>query len=262
MRNGSADRQRRTGERLRAARERLGLSRGKAARRAGLGRRELAAYEKGRWRVPETTMARLAHTYGIPTGEVVPSRGHSTVQVDADRVSAGGNSRRLPPDPTPDDVLAEYLGLVRQLRGLEAADEMELRDRDLAALASALGDKPEEIEDRLVELVHCTREEARVIRRELLKHRLVAPAAGFFLGVGGLGAAAADADPSDAQTVEPQAVEFRAVDETAAESHAVEEIAAEEPDDQAVVEEPDDDWAELIPPLVIERDDADGNHTG
>lgn len=262
--NGSADMRRRTGQRLRAVRERLGLTKSEAARRVGLTRRELGAYEKGRWRVPETTMARLAHAYGMSTGEVVPTRSASRLEIDADHVAAGETERRIPDDATPDEVLGEYLDLVRELRGLGENDELPLRDADLAVLAEALGGTPERIETRLVELIDCTRDEARAIRRTLMKRRLVAPAAGFLLGVGGIAPAVVDADahaPPTAdlvdatQTVSEDEV-LDAADEPAPPPPA--EEPADEPTDEPADESSDeprgDDWAEIIEPLVIERE--------
>lgn len=264
--NRSAERQRRTGDRLRSARERLGLSKSEAAGRVGLTRRELAAYEKGRWRVPETTMARLAHTYGLATGEVVPSRSASRLEVDDDHVAAGEAERVLPDDATPDEILGEYLDLVRELRGLGEDDRLPLRDADLAVLAEALGGAPERIESRLVELINCTREEAQAIRRALVKRRLVAPAAGFLLGVGsitpavagtGTPAPAADvADATEAASVDDTVDVPDPVDDVVGDAPADEpaEAPTDEPDDEPDDEARGDDWAEIIDPLVIEKE--------
>lgn len=263
--NGTAARQRRTGDRLRAARERLGLSKSEAARRVGLTRRELAAYEKGRWRVPETTMARLAHTYGLPTGEVVPSRSASRLEVENDHVAAGEAERVLPDDATPDEVLGEYLDLVRELRGLGENDRLPLRDADLAVLAEALGGDPERIESRLVELINCTREEAQAIRRALMKRRLVAPAAGFLLGVGSITPAVAgtgtpaSVDPAIPAADVADATEAVSVDEPVDVPDPVDDEVptdepAEAPADEPSDEARGDDWAEIIDPLVIEKE--------
>lgn len=265
--NGSAERQRRTGDRLRAARERLGLSKREAARRVGLTRRELAAYEKGRWRVPETTMARLAHTYGLPTGEVVPSRSSSRLAVDDDHMTAGEAERALPDNATPDEILGEYLDLVRDLRGLGEDDHLPLRDADLAVLAEALGGAPERIESRLVELINCTREEAQAIRRTLMKRRLVAPAAGFLLGVGSITPAVAGTGtpsaPSAPSADVADATEAVSVDDTVEDvEDVVDDVAEDAPADEPTEEPADepsdeargDDWAEIIDPLVIEKE--------
>lgn len=259
--NGSAERQRRTGDRLRAARERLGLSKSEAARRVGLTRRELAAYEKGRWRVPETTMARLAKTYGLPTGEVVPSRSASRLEVAHDHVAAGEAERMLPDDATPDEVLGEYLDLVRELRGLGEHDQLPLRDADLAVLAEALGGSPERIESRLVELINCTREEAQAIRRALMKRRLVAPAAGFLLGVGTITPAVAGADAPDPATPAADVADATEAVSVGDPADVIDEgegppgeEPAEEPADEPGDDARGDDWAEIIDPLVIEKE--------
>lgn len=175
----------RAGVRLRETRERLRLSRREVSRRTGVGVLALARYERGR-RVPDSVLATLARAYGVAPGEVVPSRSRSRLEVHDGEIAAGPASRPLPEDADEVAVLHEYLDLVRELRGLDPRDELPIRDADLPELAAVVGDRPQEIEDRLMALVSCTREEAQAIRRALVTRRLIAPAAGFVIGVSGL----------------------------------------------------------------------------
>lgn len=277
----------RTGERLRSLREHLGIGRGEASRRAGISRFQLAAYERGMVAVPDDVVACLARAYGVSAGEVVPSRSHTRLRVADGALVAGETAHPLPADATPEEVLDHYLGFIREMRGARNLDELPLRDADLDTLAEALGGTPKEIERRLVELIHCTRDEARTIRRALLRRRLVVPVAGFALGVGGLGSAAALKDGAgptamitdDAETA--RTVELD-VESPAAPPEPVEPVAAPgpapEPAPEPVAEpapppppeatndagEPitrsgsgeNGDWAEVIPPVLITPDDT------
>lgn len=260
-----------TGERLRSLREHLGISRGEAASRAGVSRLQLAAYERGMRSVPESVVACLARAYGVNPGEVVPSRTQSKLRVDDSALVAGDTSRRLPSDATPEEVLDHYIGFIRDLRGANEMDDLPLRDGDLDALATALGGTPREIERRLVELIHCTKDEARAIRRALLRRRLVVPAAGFVLGMGGLGSAAALADdvtPSsvvtnDAERARTIELELEPPAPPAVEAAPAVAEPAPPPQPTNNAGEPitrsgsgeNGDWADVIPPVVISPDD-------
>lgn len=266
----------RTGERLRALRERRGISRAEAARNCGISRLQLMAYERGGRDVPDSVVAMLARLYGVSSGEVVPSRSPSRLHVGDDALVAGDNHYPLPADATPEEVLDHYLDFIRELRGSPNLDNLPLRDADLDALATALGDTPKQIEQRLIELIHCSKSEAHAIRMALLRKRLVVPAAGFVLGMGGMGSAAALKDQApktvitdEAETVERIELQVQAPAPVAGERSTP--PPAEEPSPQVdePAEEPTNsagepitrsgtgengDWAEVIPPLVITAD--------
>ena len=186
---------------------------------------------------------------------------------------AGDAVRPLPSDATPDEVLDHYIAFIRDMRGAAKLADLPLRDADLDALASALGGAPREIERRLIELIQCSRREARELRRVILRRQLVIPVAGMALGVGGIGSAAAMTDLTPPASSSPSGNE----------SHParVIELEYDVPADDAVpppvLEAPapaptpagtnnagepitrsgsGDDWAELIAPVTITPDDT------
>lgn len=250
----------RTGERLRSLREHHGISRKEAARRAGISRHTLAAYERGR-PVPEAVAACLARSYGISPGELVPSRSPSRLEVRDGSLVAGEARRSLPPQASPDDVLDHYLGLIRDVRGATESDDLPLRDADLDALADFLGGTPKAIERRLVELIQCSKEEARALQRAILRRRLVAPAAGFILGIGGLGSATALKADAPAHSIESEE-RARTVDLAPAPPAADPADPPPPSGDTNRDGEPitrsgsgeGTDWAEVIDPVVITPD--------
>ena len=80
-------------------------------------------------------------------------------------------------------VYEAYLSLLYSVRGARRGQEIPLRASDVEALLAVVGDDPEHIEQRLVELMHCTGEEAALLRRVLLRHRVLASAVGAAAGL-------------------------------------------------------------------------------
>lgn len=152
------------GRHLKAVRRSKGLSRAEVARSAGLTRRELAAYERGRVVVSETDLWCLAGSCGVDVGELLPDRDPLHVAPDLGSLAVGDTVRRLRQPGEPDGLLREYSSMINELRDLPPGHRIPLRDEDLAALADALGGTPEVIEQRLVELVGTTREDASRLR--------------------------------------------------------------------------------------------------
>jgi hypothetical protein len=73
-----------------------------------------------------------------------------------------------------------------------------LRADDLVALSSALGQNPEHVEARIVDLLGCTQFEAHSLHAEMLRRKLVMPLAGIVAGIAmvtGAGMAQASASP-------------------------------------------------------------------
>jgi len=68
------------GKQLRAVRRRKGLSLSEVARGAGLSRRELVAYERGKVPIPESDLWVLAGSCGVDVGELVPDREPLAIQ--------------------------------------------------------------------------------------------------------------------------------------------------------------------------------------
>jgi hypothetical protein len=85
-------------------------------------------------------------------------------------------------EPPTDEVLRSYLRVVYEMRDSKPGSRIPLRDRDLDALATALGSDPEFVETRLVELMDVTREEAAALRVALIRRRVLLPAASIALG--------------------------------------------------------------------------------
>jgi transcriptional regulator with XRE-family HTH domain len=159
---------RRSGQQLRQVRRKQGLSRAEVARSAGLTRRELAAYERGRVQIPDSDLWCLAGSCGVDVGELLPQRAPLHVESDLSTLAIGDSIRHLRSPNEPDGTLREYMATIYELRNLPPGTTVPLREADLAALADALGETPEAIESRLVEVVGTNREEAARLRAMIL----------------------------------------------------------------------------------------------
>lgn len=156
------------GRHLRQVRRKQGLSRAEVARSAGLTRRELTAYERGRIDVPESDLWCLAGSCGVDVSELLPSRDPLHVSSDLSSLAVGDSIRHLREPGEPDGLLREYLAMIYELRNLPPGSRVPLREPDLMALADALGGTPEAIEQKLVELIGASREEAARLRAMIL----------------------------------------------------------------------------------------------
>lgn len=159
------------GRNLRQVRKQQGLSRGAAARSAGLTRRELAAYERGKVAVPESDLWCLAGSCGVDVVELLPRREPLRISPDLSTISAGDTIRRVRGPAEPDGLLHGYLDMIYELRNLPPGSPMPLRQPDLTALADALGGTPDTIEHRLVGLIGASPEEAARLRAMILPPR-------------------------------------------------------------------------------------------
>jgi transcriptional regulator with XRE-family HTH domain len=148
-------------------RKQQGLSRTVVARSAGLTRRELAAYERGRTEVPESDLWCLAGSCGVDVADLLPRRDPLHIAADHSAIGVGDTVRRLR-NPEPDDMLREYLSMIYELRRVPPGAPSPLRQPDLAALADALGGTPESIEARLMQLTGVSHEEAVRLRTMIL----------------------------------------------------------------------------------------------
>jgi transcriptional regulator with XRE-family HTH domain len=171
----------RLGELLRAARKRRGFTRKQAAAAVRITPDELRAYERGHDIAPADVCARFSECYGV---EIVPAR--VPLQLDAAELTA-------------DDATRVFVELVQQLRGTKPGEALRFRSDDLAALASALESDAETIERRIMSALGCSREEAKALRHELLRRKIVLPVAGLAAGLAALAgmhaAGAHDAPP-------------------------------------------------------------------
>ena len=156
------------GRQLRQVRRKQGLSRAEVARSAGLTRRELAAYERGRVHIPESDLWCLAGSCGVEVGDLLPHRDELRIDSSLASLAIGDSIRHLRASAEPDGLLREYLAMIYELRNLPPGSRIPLREEDLATLADALGGDPETIEIRLMELIGASHEEAARLRAMIL----------------------------------------------------------------------------------------------
>ena len=192
---------RRLGAALHEARVTAGLSRRETAARAGCTTRQLRAFERGEAQPDDAQMERLALACSRPVGAIVPTRDDAPVALADGRLHVGESSASLRSDEPPtEEVLRSYLGVVYEMRDSKPGARIPLRDRDLDALAVALGSDPEIVETRLVELMDVTREEAAAMRSALIRRRVLIPAASIALAAGVVAGGATLAAPGDSTT--------------------------------------------------------------
>lgn len=171
------------GRRIRILRADAGLTVGDLARQLSTSRRQVWSWERGRQPVPEGARRAIADVLGQPVTALVPDRAGSQVAVEAGSIRVGGVRR-----PTePDQLLPSYLEMVYTLRGVRRGEPLSLRDEDLDALSRALGSRPEVIEERLLDLIACTEEEAADLRALIMRRRVATGVAGMAAGALALG---------------------------------------------------------------------------
>ncbi len=157
-------------ERLRSARTQAGLTLDAASSATGLLRSYLATLEAGRRRPLPGEVDRLARAYGVDLSDLLPAR--RPVEVDAERISVAGQSRQLRDSADEREVYAAYLFLLLYaVRGAAPGQRIALRFSDIALLKQVVGEDAETIEQRLVQLMGCTPDEATLLRGVLVDHR-------------------------------------------------------------------------------------------
>src|SRR3954471_1209416 len=177
----------RLGELLRAARKRRGLKRKQVAAATGITADELRAYERGTAEIPADVCTRLVECYGDDLVAHVPQRAPLDVA----------------PNASEDEVLTDFVQLVRRLRRASTGEPLPLRAADVAALASAFDADPATIEQRIIDVLGCSRDEARALHRELLRRKIVLPVAGLaasVVAIAGVQAAQASSDRPNVPT--------------------------------------------------------------
>ena len=197
----------RLGEILRASRKRKGWKRKHVAELIDVSARRLRAYEDGSQPIPSDVCARLADLYGDHLAANVSRR--EVPRFDDGWLVVGAEQRAIGDGGTT-DVIAHYAEILRRVRRADPGEPVPLRTADLAALSAALETDAETIEQRIMDALGCTREEARSLHRELLRRRVVLPVAGLAMGIvafAGIQAAAANnSDPVPPTTTSPGAV--------------------------------------------------------
>src|SRR3954465_13013581 len=83
------------GKHLRSVRRNKGLSLSEVARGAGLSRRELVAYERGKLPIPESDLWVLAGSCGVDVAELVPTSSALELTEAASATSVGDTVSQL-----------------------------------------------------------------------------------------------------------------------------------------------------------------------
>jgi len=168
---------RQMGSHLRAVRRRKGLSLSEVARGAGLNRRELVNYERGKAPIPESDLWVLAGSIGVDISELVPPATGADVPAPSTNVPALRNDNS---SDTIGDAVAmlrrgseehessPHLGTLRVLQQLPEGKRVPVKDRELAAIAADLGSTPAEVELRIASILGCDALEAARIRAILM----------------------------------------------------------------------------------------------
>jgi transcriptional regulator with XRE-family HTH domain len=192
----------RLGQVLREARRNVGLSRRRAAKRTGIEASRLRRYERGDAPVPDEVLARLRALYGDALDDLVAPRAPLTVEPT--RVVAAGIEQPLAQDDR-DALLSAYAHLVLRLRGVGAGEPLPLRADDLTVLAVALGSDPDDVAQHVAAVVGCTRAEAAALHDEVLRRRVLVPAAGLAIGAVAYASAVLAAPDTPAPLTRPPA---------------------------------------------------------
>jgi transcriptional regulator with XRE-family HTH domain len=166
---------------LRRVRRELGHTRRGAAAVLGVSPLRLWRWEHGAG-ITSEQIEEAARAYGLEREELLPERAPVQVDLDARVIRVADVEITLQSDAS-EEVMSTYLRVIQTLRGSRRGTLMALRDDDLEILAEVLGDDPDQIEERLMEIMGISRAEAVALRRKLLKRRVLAPAAGMAVGV-------------------------------------------------------------------------------
>lgn len=118
----------------------------------------------------------------------------------------GPYERRIGDPDSPDEVYSAYLSLLYAVRAARPGERLALRSADLEALLLLVGDDPATIEQRLVELMGCTPEEAGRLAGVLLRHRRMTATLGIAAGLSLAGVGLASQLPDDEPARAPQAI--------------------------------------------------------
>jgi hypothetical protein len=141
---------------------------------------QLRAYEAGTETIPAGVCALLAECYGEDLTAHVPLR--AAPELDGSTLTVAGVEQSLA-DASEDTVVAGYVAVVQRLRRMKPGDPLPLRAADLTVIAAVLESDAEAIEQKIVDVLGCTRAEARSLHRELLRRRIALPVAGLAASV-------------------------------------------------------------------------------
>ena len=108
------------GKHLRTIRRKKGLSLSEVARGAGLSRRELVAYERGKLPIPESDLWVLAGSCGVDVAELMPSSSALELTEAANATSVGDTVSQLRRGQE-DAGVTQYLHTLHKLQALPPA---------------------------------------------------------------------------------------------------------------------------------------------
>jgi transcriptional regulator with XRE-family HTH domain len=144
---------------LRAARHDAGLSKRSVAKRSGVPLRRVTALDAGTGVPTDRELGALAQACRVSVFDLLPS-GYSLRLLAQDEASG---PREVSGPEAMDALLREYLSMVVEMRAGRPVTAPTLRHEDLVELAAALGDDPEAIGARLVELLDAQDADASVL---------------------------------------------------------------------------------------------------
>src|SRR3954471_1951884 len=154
------------GKHLRSIRRKKGLSLSEVARGAGLSRRELVAYERGKVPIPESDLWVLAGSCGVDVSELMPSASSLELTAAANATSVGDTVSQLRRGQ--DAGVTPYLHTLQKLQALPAGKRIPVKERELEEIATALGSTPRSIEQKLQEVLNVSPDEAERLRAMIL----------------------------------------------------------------------------------------------
>jgi hypothetical protein len=148
---------------------------------------DLLAIEAGEYRLTDDEVGILLALYEADPGDLLAARSTLVIDLDEGTVAAGNWSASFAPgSDDPDDVLARYLALLYEMRGLEVGTPIPLRTLDVSVLSQALALPAPAVEERLeVLMVPGNRRLERA--RRLLDRRILVPAAGLVVAATAVG---------------------------------------------------------------------------
>src|SRR5258708_29374919 len=153
------------GKHLRTVRREKGLYLAEVARGAGLRRRELVAYERGKVPIPESDLWVLAGSCGVDVGDLLPPT--PVPELAAVPTSIGDTVALLRPHRDDNDP-KRYLATLTRLRELPAGSPVPVEQPELQAMAEALGREPAVVESRLRNMMNVSPNEAAHLRSLIL----------------------------------------------------------------------------------------------
>jgi len=156
----------------------------------------------------DTELRAISQAYGVTLERLAPQR--SELIIDLDRQALSVSDHRVnfagTAKDVSDEVLAQYLALVRALRSLPDDAEVILRDRDMGRLSTALAQPPDLVYQRLGQLMAYQPLELRE-RASRLWGRPLIPSLGILVGITSIGVLVFASPSSETELLGPPRAE-------------------------------------------------------